>query len=213
MKRVVLCRVELERDGRCPGGDVGNVDQRGMNEFMSSIDVFLKQRARKLLSFALMFQVEAFQTYYACTLSKENGRRMPYNAFFHSVLELLDIDDIRGLHSEGLELCLEFGFRQHVNYKYDGNYWTEEKFWEKVEKHCPKTNDVELDEEHWRGSEDITQLICEIMNKIKENRRGDKLIVKCSGLDMTGKRGEFLRFWIPGDNIKMGWDEFELVLQ
>ena len=202
MKRVVVRRLEKEKR---PRRVVRDVDQCGMREFMSTVDVFLKQRARTLTSFAVIFQVEDCAHWKECRLLKENGLRMPYNAFFQSLLELLEND-------EGLQLCLEFGFRQSIRYNYD-DPWSESVFWNEIVDRCPMTNDSELDDEHWRGSEDIIQLICEIMTKIKANARGDKLIVKCCGMWLTQKCVQFLRFWLPVEDIASRWDRIEFVLR
>lgn len=213
MQQVVVClREEEERDDRLgPERLVRYADQRGMKEFMSTIDVFLKLNARKLSSFTIMFQLQV-ENHWKIGLLKENGLRMPHNAFFQSVAELLENDRVSDEYSEGLELCLEFGYRHPVRYNCV-DAWDERQFWEQIETHCSLTNDRKLNVEHWRGSEDIIQLICEILNKGKKNRRGDKLIVKCTGIDMTAKCKEFLRFWIPGDNIAIGWNQIEFVVQ
>ena len=189
MKRVVV----KKRDGR------RIVDQRGMKEFMSAADVFLKHRAQTLTSFVVMFQIEDHYRWNICRVSKDNGLRMPYHAFFQCVLGLLESDE----YTESLQLCLEFGFRQPVHYENE-NLWSERTFWKQLGRHCPLASNDKVDEEELlRGSEDIMQLICEILEKSKRNIRGDKLIVNCFGMEVPTDCAEFLKFWFQNQDIEV----------
>lgn len=190
-----------------------------MKDFMSIIDVFLKHRARKLSSFAVIFQVEnqpGWRTA-ACRLLKErSGQLIPYNLFFGSVLELLQIQEDEQL--ERLQLYLEFGFRQTIYYDKNEQERIENEFWKEIEDHCPMDRNSKMNEkvEQSKDSDEFGKLICRVRDKVKKISRGDKLIVKCIGIRrLIVNCVEFLRFWFKNEDIAVDYwqNHIEFVAQ
>lgn len=181
---------------------------------MSTMDVFLQHRARKLSSFAVIFQIEDRPQSDYCRILKDNGLRMPYNAFLQSVLRVLENDDVVDECAQALQLSLIFGFRQRVNYE-NHSYWREQQFWKQIEDDCPVKSNTIVDEDYWRGSEDIIRLICDIVEKAKRNRRTDRLMIaKCFGMRLTQSCKDFLRFWFENEaDIALGWYGMKFVVR
>ena len=205
LKRVVVSKMK-------PAGAVqGYVDKRHVKEFMSETDSFLKQRATQLTSFEVLFQVKtkSKSTSKLCrVLEEENGHWEPYSSFFRTLLGLLVAGDVA---DECLQLRCEFGFRQSVDYesKYYHNVSDEREFWNKIQNDCSEvsTNQKQYEEEsmYSNGPLHIAQLICQIQEKVRENGRGDKVIVKCHGMELKEEFCEFIKFWFKNDNVSYSY--------
>ena len=169
-----------------------------------------------LSSFAVLFQVEKRSDLDDVTFSVKENDPWPCITFFDCILELLEDDAVLNGYSEGLELYLEFGFKQIAQYEFENGWsgWRDTDFWREIQNHCPMKSSMEQNDERSRRSVYITQLICKILDKVKENGRNDKLMIKCIGIcELTVNCEEFLRFWFRNEDFdfEFDWDMIQFV--
>merc|ERR1712130_1015706 len=83
----------------------------------------------------------------------------------------------------------------------------EQTFWKKIQNDGPEgvTNQKQcgVDNMYSNGQLDIAQLICKIQDRVRHNARGDKLIVKCTGMALKEKFWDFIKFWFKNENVSM----------
>ena len=182
------------------------LDKRNIMTLMPAIDLFLKRQRTKLASFSVIFQVKDWRTSSHCRLLEEgNGHWEPYSSFFRTLLELLAADDV----AECLELRCEFGFRQIVDFesKCFRNWSGEREFWNRIQNadSAVATNqrNCGVDNMYSNGPLDIAQLTCQIQDKVRKNGKGDKVIVKCTGMALEEDFWDFIKFWFKNENVSM----------
>ena len=200
LNRVVISKMEADKidDGWFRFPYEQYVDHCDMKAFMEAIDIFLKRNCCKLASFAVMFQLETCDILPTCRLLEdENGHWRPFSTFFRTVLSALDDDNAPDKY---LDMNIEFGFRQTARFGVR-NEIEDEFFWKKIQNRRRNAVKDKLYEEESRGSVDIAQLMCAIYDKVKANQREDKLVVKCSGIELSDNCREFIKFWFNDKDI------------
>ena len=211
----VICRTSC-RDWWSHRGSLPP-DNRDLRTLMMVIDRFLKQKLTDLVSFAVTLNINDRDSKRQYLFVDDHGRWIWYSLFLKSVLEALNAHDV-------CDGYLKFGFQGKAywyhkpEFDHERNrckYYFDEtigQFWDTIRSELDgKTH--EMHEEEFNGPAEIVQLLCRILEKVKDNQRGDRLIVKCIGMGLPKVFRKFMKFWFKDRIIRMRSDETKFIAE